>query len=218
VTFNDYSEHFCGLPVVEFRAGDTVERRDCVYRLMQEYEADQTQQEFLEEFLDEYGADATLEALILGPWGDAASQTPPTEYLQVLSARRLPKLRALFVGDMSSEDSEISWIGQADYTELLIAYPHLEVLRIRGSIALRLPAIGLPQLRELAVETGGLPSSVVEELAGMTLPALKKLELWLGTADYGFDGDLSVYAKLLTQIQPRTMRMIDTCKWASECC
>ena len=205
MTVNEYSERFFGLPVVEYREDDEVERRDCVYRLMQEYEAEQSHRELIEQFLDEYGGDQ-LEALVIGPWAGAGEGTPPDQFLQVLCERRLPRLRALFVGDMTYEDSEISWINQTNYTDLLAAYPNLEVLRIRGTAALELPAkISLPRLTELGIESGGLPSEIVERIAAAQLPALKKLELWLGAEYYGFDGNLAVYKDLLVKIEPQRL-------------
>ncbi len=41
------------------------------------------------------------------------------------------------------------------------------------------------------MQTGGLPSSVLQQIAAASLPALEHLELWLGTDNYGWDGDIS---------------------------
>jgi hypothetical protein len=208
MTVNDYAERFYGLPVAEFRTGEKIKRKDdVVYRLMQEYEASESQRELLDEFLGQVPRDS-IEALIIGAWGDAGTGTPPNGYLEALVEYRLPRLKALFVGDMTSEDSEISWINQADYTALLEAYPDLEVLRIRGGTALTLPTMEHHGLRELTIETGGLPSSVVEAIANSKLPALKHLELWVGTDGYGFDGDLSTYQNLLSKIEPERLEYL----------
>ena len=52
-----------------------------------------------------------LDALIIGAWSEAHDASPQG-YLDGLIERRaeLPALRALFVGDMTFEDCEISWI------------------------------------------------------------------------------------------------------------
>lgn len=204
MTVNDHSNHFLGLPVLEFRSGGRITRPNAVYRLMQEYDADQSQREFLDEFLGQVSRDS-LEALIIGSWGEASSGTPPDGFLEALVEYRLPHLKALFVGDMTFEDAEISWINQTDYTALLEAYPDLEVLRIRGGTALKLPVMEHRGLRELTIETGGLPSSVVDAIANSKLPALKRLELWLGSDAYGFDGNLSTYQNLLAKIDPERL-------------
>ena len=207
MTVGEYTETFFGLPIVEYRHGEKPSRNDCVYRLMQDFEADESQRELLDGFLAQVSS-ATLRALVLGPWSEAATGTPPNAYLEGLIAHRLPALKAVFVGDMTFEDAEISWINQTDYTKFLAAYPNLEVLRIRGGTALTLPRMQLPQLRELAIETGGLPSSVVAAIAASNLPALKKLELWLGDDNYGFDGDLATYQDLLAKIQPQRLEYL----------
>jgi hypothetical protein len=207
MTVNDYSERFFGLPVVDFRSGDRVTRKDAVYRLMQEYEAPQSQRELLDEFLAQAPRDS-LEALIIGSWSEAATGTPPDGFLEALVEYRLPSLKALFVGDMTCEDAEISWINQTDYTALLETYPDLEVLRIRGGTALKLPVMEHRALRELTIETGGLPSSVVDAIADSKLPALQRLELWLGSDNYGFDGNLSTYQNLLAKIEPERLEYL----------
>jgi hypothetical protein len=207
MTVGEYTETFFGLPIVEFRHGEAPSRKDCVYRLMQDYEPDESQRELLDEFLAQANK-ATLQALVIGPWGEASTGTPPDAYLEGLIAHRLPALKALFVGDMTFEDAEISWINQTDYTKFLAAYPNLEALRIRGGTALTLPRMHLPHLRELAIEAGGLPSSIVAAIAGSTLPALKKLELWLGDDNYGFDGNLSTYKDLLAKIEPQRLEYL----------
>jgi hypothetical protein len=210
MTVNEYAEGFYGRRVAEFRAGDKITDQNAVYRLMQEFEEPTSQRELLDQFLGQIDPQR-LEALILGPWSEAATGTPPNDYLEGLVAHRLPNLRALFVGDMTFEDSEISWIHQTDYTGLISAYPGLEVLRIRGGNALELPETEYRELRELVIETGGLPSSVVESLGNSRLPALRKLELWLGSDSYGFDGKLSTYQQLLEKIEPQRLEYLGLC-------
>jgi hypothetical protein len=207
MTVGEYTEEFYGRRVAEFRTGDKITDQNAVYRLMQEFEESTSQRELLDEFVGQINPQQ-LEALIIGPWSAAATGTAPTGYLEGLVAHRLPKLRALFVGDMTFEDSEISWINQTDYTGLIGAYPQLEVLRIRGGNGLELPATEYRALRELIIETGGLPSSVVEAIGNSKLPALRKLELWLGADDYGFDGNLSTYQRLLEKIEPRRLEFL----------
>jgi hypothetical protein len=207
MTVVDYAEKFVGLPIVDYRHGDKITRRDCVFRLAQEtYDAEESQRELLDGFLAQVDT-KTLEALVIGPWNEASSQGPQ-DYFEGLIEHRLPALRALFVGDMTYEDCEMSWIIQTDYAPLLAAYPKLEVLRIRGTNELKLPQLSLPNLRELAIESGGLPSEIVRTIGESALPALKKLELWLGDEGYGFDGDLSTYKELLAKIQPQRLEYL----------
>ena len=204
MTVNETLERFFGKPVVEFRMGDTVADRGAVrthaFRLAQDYDSAESQRELLDAFLAQVDT-TTLDALIIGAWSEA-HDTSPQDFLEALIERRaeLPALRALFVGDMSFEECEISWIVQGDYNPLLAAFPDLQSLRIRGSTDLALAPFAHGSLQELAIECGGLPERIVDAIAGSTLPALKRLELWLGDDNYGFDGDVQTYARLLDAI------------------
>lgn len=48
-------------------------------------------------------------------------------------AERFAHLESLFVGDMESEECEISWIQQGDYSRLYAALPNLKKLTIKGT-------------------------------------------------------------------------------------
>ena len=136
-----------------------------------------------EQFLDTVPP-ASVEALVIGSWGFAAFNFAPIELL-CAAAGKLTGLKALYLGDITSEESEISWIKQGDVGALLGAYPGLEVLRVRGTDGLVLEPLAHPSLRHLAFETGGLPSYVVQAIGESDLPALEHLELWLGVENYG---------------------------------
>jgi hypothetical protein len=109
----------------------------------------------------------------------------------------LTNLRALFLGEMTSEECEISWIQQSDVTPLLRAFPRLEVLRVRGGTGLALEPVRHESLRELAFETGGLPGAVARAVGACDLPALRHLELWLGVDEYGGDATVEDLAGVL---------------------
>lgn len=143
---------------------------------------------------------AQLEALLVGSWGDSYENTSAVVVDSLVQARdRLPSLRALFIGDMTFEECEISWIRQSDISSLYAAFPKLEWLQLRGGEGLELGRVSLPKLRGLVIETGGLGSNVLKSLAAADLPELEHLELWLGTEDYGWDGDLDDIAPLLQE-------------------
>jgi hypothetical protein len=127
-----------------------------------------------------------IRAIVIGEWGESYENNAPVERL-VAAAGTLTNLTALFLGEMTSEENEISWIQQDDVTPLLRAYPRLEVLRVRGADGLAISAERHESLRELAFEAGGLPGEIVRTVGACDLPALRHLELWLGTDDYGGD-------------------------------
>jgi len=208
VAIGEYSQFYRGKRIVNFSKGGQAEGGDVVYRLHQDYDSEESQGELFAELLAQVPADS-LQALVIGPWSEAHDEGP-TGYLDGLIARRaeLGALKGLFVGDMTYEDCEISWIIQAAYNPLLAAYPQLESLRIRGSSNLELQAFDHAHLQELAIECGGLPSRIVDALAGSSLPALRHLELWLGSDDYGFDGDLGTYQRLLAKLEPGQLRYL----------
>ena len=158
-------------------------------------EADQgkTLLEKMEAFVNSAQA-AETEALVIGAW-EEAYETSPTAALTLLfdSANKLPLLREIFVGDMDSEECEISWIQQDNYTRLFSAFPQLERLHIKGSTGLTLSdtPINHASLKALTIECGGLPKSVLQQIATADLPNLEYLQLYLGVEDYGFDASIT---------------------------
>ncbi|MCX4776399.1 STM4015 family protein [Streptomyces sp. NBC_01264] len=132
-----------------------------------------------------------VRALIVGGWSDAyeASSSGIVEAL-VEAAPKFPALRALFLGDITFEECEISWIQQSDVGPLLPAYPALEEFAVRGGEGLVFPPVEHAALRVLRLEAGGLPKEVVAGVARSGFPALTELDLWLGTSDYGGDAEV----------------------------
>ncbi|MFC8711410.1 STM4015 family protein [Streptomyces sp. NPDC057197] len=131
-----------------------------------------------------------VRALIVGPWDEPFDNGPDAEIEALLAARdRLPALRALFLGDMVSEECELSWITQTDVTTVLRGFPELEEFGVRGGTGLAFPALRHEHLRSLTVQTGGLPVAVVRGIGASDLPALEHLDLWLGTSWYGADSE-----------------------------
>ncbi|MEJ2608952.1 MAG: STM4015 family protein [Candidatus Thiodiazotropha sp.] len=139
-----------------------------------------------------------IEALIIGPW-EEAYESGIQSFIDELvgKANRLPRLCALFIGEMTYQECEISWIIQGNYSALWGCFPRLELFRVRGSSELTLGEIHQESLKELVIESGGLPSSVINEVTTASLPNLEKLELWLGDDNYGWEGDPLVILPLL---------------------
>lgn len=139
-----------------------------------------------------------VRALIIGDW-DAMDLDPKDEIETLTAARdRLPALRAVFLGDIVSEECELSWINQCDVTPLLAGFPDLEEFGLRGSQGLAFPALRHERLRKLVMQTGGLPAEVVRGVGASELPALEHLDLWLGTEDYGADHEVADLAPILS--------------------
>lgn len=127
-----------------------------------------------------------VRALIVGAWSEAFDSDPDEVIAAIVAASdRLPSLRALFVGDITYEECEISWINQTSMTPLLDALPQLHSFGVRGGQALDMTGIKHERLRSLTVETGGLDADVVRSIGAAELPALEHLDIWLGTSWYG---------------------------------
>jgi hypothetical protein len=144
---------------------------------------------------------ARVPGIVVGAWGPMYQGEPDLiDCVRALAAARdrLPGVKALFIGDVLSEECEISWIEQCDLSLLFAAYPDLEHLGVRGSNGLSLGKLALPRLQTLVLESGGLPGQVVREVAAASLPELTHLELWLGTDNYGGDSTLEDLAPILT--------------------
>lgn len=152
----------------------------------------------------------SVESLVVGAWGYAAFNPAPIEQL-VRLASDLPALRALFLGDMTGEECEVSWMTVGDVSRLLEAYPKLEVFGARGGEDFRFSVVKHPRLRELVVHSGGLSREFVQAVLDSDLPSLEKLELWLGTEDYGGDTSVEHLAPLLAGDRFPTLRQLGLC-------
>ena len=140
----------------------------------------------LEHFLN---SDQSLEAqgIVIGNWGgeDSMEEVDPALEKLCSKADRLPSLVAIYLGDITMEENEMSWIQQSDVSRLLTAFPNLQLLRTRGADGLALKTPKHDALRALALETGGMSVDVVRSVAMSEFPNLEYLELWLGTDNYG---------------------------------
>ncbi len=142
--------------------------------------------------LVEHPQASKLEALIFGVWLDDMAGGSDEIIDGLVNAKdKLTNLKAIFIGDIHSQESEISWIGQGDISPILRAYPQLEILQIRGGERLQFnPPVRHNNLQALIVETGALSRDTVAQICNMNLPALEHLELWFGADEYG--GNCSV--------------------------
>ncbi|MEU0938536.1 STM4015 family protein [Embleya sp. NPDC005971] len=211
MTVEDHETHFAGLPVVEatidgqgtIRIPSGVRPDESAWRLRVEdaWDCDDATASFaalFARFLDEVDA-ARVSALVIGEWGAADPPDPTDGPIPLLSrfADRLPALRAVFVGDIVREESDIAYIEQTDLTPLLDAHPRLEELAVRGGSGLALPTRTYPHLRTLRLQSGGMPRGVVRAVADSVFPELRHLDMWLGVASYGGDATVEDLADIL---------------------
>ena len=136
--------------------------------------------------------------LIIGDWGGAWEDSCQAVLDGIVEhAQQFSHIQRLFIGDMDYEECEVSWIMQGDYARLWAALPNLKALTIKGSTDLELGEICHERLEELTIICGGLGSDVIRSIQNAKLPNLKKLLLYIGIEDYGFDGNADTIKELL---------------------
>lgn len=142
-----------------------------------------------------------LEALVFGMWINDYEETSIQIINALVAAKdRLTSLKSVFIGDIAYDEYEISWIRQGDISPILMAYPQLEVLQVRGGDGLEFsPPVRHDNLNALIIETGGLSRTTVAQICNLNLPALEHLELWFGSEDYGGDCWVESVAPILTE-------------------
>ena len=169
-----------------------------IYRFRSDWENDSFHDD-LQHFLDsEAAAEAT--GIVLGNWAGEAHDTSSEDAIERLAdaQNQLPNLAAIYLGDIVSEENEISWIVQSDLSPLLDAFPQLQLLRTRGGNELEISDPSHDNLRALALETGGLSANVVRSICTSEFLELEHLELWLGTEEYGGDSTVQDLQPILS--------------------
>jgi hypothetical protein len=199
----EHAEESFGKPVKDWRPGVPLDDPSgTAYRLALDYdetEAGVTWEARFNEFLSLPGSNSVT-SIVVGVWGDTSPLADSSSVVHILTqaSAKLPALRALFIGDIISEEFEISWIEQSDMAPLFVAYPELEHFRVRGGTGLRFGPLNHSRLRSLVVESGGLDVSVVRDITSSSLPELEHLELWLGDDNYGANAEVVDLAPILS--------------------
>jgi hypothetical protein len=191
---HDYLTTFAGLPVFEFNLPHEDEVRpetpedaeNWAWRIALDYADDEAgYADLLDAFLAEVDA-RRVKALILGFWNGEDMETDSADaYVPLVErAERFPALEALFIGDMTADQIEVSWIYQSDPAPVLAAFPGLRVFGLRGTTNLEMAPLRHVALEELVLQGGGMPPEVVRAVADSELPALAELQLYLGSHWY----------------------------------
>ncbi len=210
-----------GMRVVDFRRpGDIQDFAGIAPRVRCEWEDPNSIADYLSVLLQEPGVEA-VKGLVIGLWlqdGESFEATPD-EGVELLVAQKngLPELQALFVGDIISEENEISWITQGSMSALWAAFPQLQNFTARGGNGLRLGKINHALLRSLVIETGGLAAPVLREALEADAP-LEHLELWPGSEDYGGNSSVADFADLLDgRLFPKLKRLgLRNCEYTDD--
>lgn len=203
MTIYEHLTFFAGYTIVDWEQDDTLMNQATLgFAIRLDWDTSENGTlwtDVLADFLNAPGSDK-VEALVVGAW-DFVNRGDSERLVEALvSARqRLPALKALFIGDITSEENEISWIRQSDMSPLFAAYPNLEHFGVRGNEGLMLGTLKHDHLKTLIVQTGGLDVEIVRSVVRAQLPKLEHLELWLGTEHYGWNGTIDDVKPLLYQ-------------------
>jgi len=122
--YSELISEFSGQPVVDYDDAESWTGPAKAYRLREEYDDERKIAERLESLLAQPGANQ-ITALIIGAWTGACEGSDSKEIVELIAgaADRLPSLKALFFGEMTFEECEISWIFLCDFPAL----EHLEL-------------------------------------------------------------------------------------------
>ena len=113
----------------------------------------------------------------------------------IAAAGKKASLKRLIVGDFDMYECEISWSSLGDAGKIYAVLPNLEYLKFHGG-SLSLGKLQHKKLKQLVIETGGLPADSVKSIAKADLPSLESLEVWFGSEDYGAEGNIKMLAPL----------------------
>lgn len=188
MTFSKNAFYFNKRKVIDFDADLGIENTEVAYRFRTDYDGeDGAVLNMLQVFLDDPDL-KLVDSFVIGMWG-AESDEGPEEIINLLIDNKavLQHIKGIFFGDITYEENEVSWIENTDHGPLLEALPNLEFYQVRGGNSLSFSNLNHANLKQLVIQTGGLPGNVFEEIANADLPALEHLELWLGSDNYGFE-------------------------------
>ena len=189
---------FAGQPVTDYSPETGIQDPGLCYRIRTIWDEDSNWLELFKQFVADPQANQVTH-LVVGAWTEMWDRSTDIIVEAIVKAQpQLPNLTALFIGDVTYEENEISWIIQSDLSPLIQTYPKLTHFGARGGNGLRFINMNHNNLQHLVVETGGLDRQVVHDILSGHLPAITHLELWLGTSDYGGTVATEDLAPLLT--------------------
>ncbi|MCC8153022.1 MAG: STM4015 family protein [Tannerellaceae bacterium] len=163
-----------------------------------DYDNGKTQKDLLDKILKDKKL-PELKSLVIGTWDFESGDCSELVQGIIANKEKFAQIEELFWGDIDMEDQEISWIEQCDLSELLDCFPRLKTLKIKGTNSLSIGKKARLTLTSLEIISGGMPTSVIEDIIGSDLPNLEKLILYLGDENYGWEGDINVVKPLFSK-------------------
>lgn len=115
----------------------------------------------------------------------------------IASTRAAAQLERLRFDDVDPEHSMISVTRFGDLGAVWKVLPRLREFTLRAGGDGTLGDIDAPELVKFVRVSGGLPAAEIEEILAARWPKLERLELWLGSANYGAEATVRLLAPLL---------------------
>lgn len=187
----EHKTSYAGYLIQQWNDGPLNDPATTAYRMTLDYDERDTWLSKFARFVSQPQA-AEVEALVIGAWWGDEWRVPSERVVEsfVMYHERLPRLKALFIGDVTYEECEMSWIDQSDMAPIFLTYPNLEHFGVRGIDGLRFGGLRHDHLRSFTLESGGTPVRLLDEIKAAHLPQLVDFELWTGDEHYGWDGEL----------------------------
>lgn len=155
----------------------------------------------LEDFFEKFAQDPKakeVKEFIIGIWSYESEGCDELIATMIKYADVLQNVEAIVFGDITYEETEISWIENGDHSRLIASFPNLKEYRVRGGNSLSFKTLIHPKIEKFVVEAGGLDKTTVSQIITGSLPELQHLEIWLGTDNYGANANVHVLRPLLT--------------------
>jgi len=184
------SSTFNGKPVKDVSESEKVDLSKISPLIRVEPDTEQSFPKLFDAFLSKQDT-SRMDSLVVGYWSDdydLSSTKEMQEMAETIFANKdkLSALKALFVGAIEQEESEISWIGLIDLAPFINnGTLSLEYFRARGDGDFFKQPLKSTVLKKLALETGGMNNNTIAHLSFSDLPNLEYLELWIGDDNYG---------------------------------
>lgn len=197
------------IATAEYKVGAKVDASKG-YKFYQDYDAtDGTVLEQLASFITQENCDKVTK-VVIGMWGEHDSGPDNVLDFIIANKEKFKAVKHFYIGDIESEENEMSWINQTGYEKFLKEFSNIETLELRGGDGLELGTFNLPNLKQLRIETGGMSNKLLEQIVAsiQNSPNLTHLELWLGTEEYGGSVKATTIEKLISKIDASKLKFL----------
>ena len=200
MTIGKHLKTYFGKPVQEYKHGQPFDVHKTAARIgmdWEQYEKDVKWGDLLAEYLMVQDAKETTH-LVVGAAGGFEGDMVSSMAVEDLVAKKasLPKLEALFLGDITYEENELSWIQPGDLTPVWEHFPNLKAFAVRGYPG-KMGKISMPKLESFTIQCSGMSKEDLAAVLAADMPNLERLELWVGTDDYGAETNAADWTPLL---------------------